>query len=203
MEYLSNWLSQQNPWEWLAVLLAIAYLWLIIKERIEAWYCAFVSTAIYTVLFWQVSLPMESALNVYYMAMAIYGWWQWRCGGKAHSGMQVHTWPWQKHTLCCALIALFTVISGSLLSANTEAAHPYVDSFTTWASVVTTYLVTQKILANWLYWVVINSVSIWLYVDRGLHPTALLFGGYVVMSVVGYLRWRNALRKQTPRMDPL
>lgn len=71
-----TWISNQNGWEWLAMALAIAYLWLIIKERIEAWYCAFASTAIYTVIFWQVSLLMESLLNIYYMAMAIYGWWQ-------------------------------------------------------------------------------------------------------------------------------
>lgn len=200
MELIQNWLAQQNGWEWLALGLAIAYLWLIIKERIEAWYCAFLSTAIYTVLFWQVSLLMESALNIYYMAMAIYGWWQWQFGGGRNQGVTVHVWPWQKHSICIGLILLCTSASGWLLSHHTQAAHPFIDSFTTWAAVFTTYLVTQKVLANWLYWIVINSLSVWLYLDRGLYPTSALFMGYVGMSVVGYYRWRKVLYEQRQRV---
>lgn len=196
MEPISNWLSQQNPWEWLAMVLAIAYLWLIIKERIEAWYCALASTAIYTILFWHVSLLMESALNVYYMAMAVYGWWLWQFGGDNQKGVAVQVWPWQKHALCITLIFTCTASSGWLLSHNTQAAHPYIDSFTTWAAVLTTYLVAQKILANWLYWIVINSISVWLYIDRGLYPTSILFIGYVAMSFVGYYRWRKVYNSQ-------
>ncbi len=171
--------------------LAIAYLWLIIKERIEAWYCAFLSTALYTAIFWQVSLVMESALNIYYMGMAVYGWWQWRHGGDNDQGVVVHSWPWQQHLLWLLLIIAITTISGWWLASNTDAAHPYVDSFTTWAAVFTTYLVAQKILENWLYWIVINTISVWLYLDRGLYPTSILFVWYVGMSVVGYYRWRQ------------
>jgi nicotinamide mononucleotide transporter len=93
-----------------------------------------------------------------------------------------------------AIIALLTVISGYLLSENSSAAWPYVDSFTTWASVLTTYLVTQKYLQSWLYWVVIDAVSIPLYIDRGLTLTALLFVFYVVIAVFGYFKWRQHLR---------
>lgn len=183
--------------------LAIAYLWLIIKERIEAWYCAFLSTAIYTAIFWQVSLLMESLLNIYYMAMAIYGWWQWRHGGQDEQGVAVHTWPWQRHLAWLLLIAAVTTISGWWLSNNTEAARPYVDSFTTWAAVFTTYLVAQKVLANWLYWIVINSVSVWLYLDRDLYPTSILFIWYIGMSVVGYYRWRSVLAQQNQYKTPM
>ena len=76
--------SSMSPWEAIAVVFAMAYLLLAVKENILCWLFAFMSTAIYTVLFWDVSLLMESALNVYYMAMAIYGWYQWTHGG--HNG---------------------------------------------------------------------------------------------------------------------
>ena len=87
------------------------------------------------------------------------------------------------------------LVSGWLLSQHTSAAWPYVDSFTTWASVFTTYLVARKYLQNWLYWIVIDAVSVPLYIERGLSLTALLFAAYIVIAVLGYISWRNHYHK--------
>ncbi|MEZ0123175.1 MAG: nicotinamide riboside transporter PnuC [Candidatus Reddybacter sp.] len=189
-----------SVWELLAVLLAIAYLLLALRENSLCWYCALASTAIYIGLFWDVSLLMESALNVYYMAMAVYGWWQWR---ERHSDdsnpiaqksvITIRAWPLLNHLLAWGFIAVLTVVSGSLLANNTTAALPYLDSFTTWGSVLTTWMVTRKILENWLYWIVIDSVSIVLYIDRGLYLTSLLFVAYVIIVVFGYFTWRKRM----------
>ena len=184
-------LLQSSPWEMLAVILAITYLLLAMKESLWCWYCAFVSSGIYTVLFWDVSLLMESALNVFYVVMAVYGWWQWKFGGTQHHGIVIHRWRLNTHLLVFTLIGLITVVSGDLFTENTRAAWPYVDAFTTWASVITTWMVARKVLENWLYWVVIDSVSIFLYLDRGLYLTALLFAAYVVIAIFGFLNWRQ------------
>lgn len=180
-----------SPWEVLAVILAISYLVLATRENSLCWYCAFISTAIYTALFWNVNLLMDSALNVYYMAMAVFGWHQWQRGGESHSGVTIKTLSSHRHFEIIALIAILSAISGYLLSANTTAAWPYVDSFTTWASVITTFLVVKKILENWLYWIVIDAVSIPLYIERGLHLTALLFAAYLVIAAIGFIMWRQ------------
>ena len=87
---LSAW-QAMSPWEMAAVVFAIAYLLLAVRENILCWAFAFISTAIYTVLFWDVSLLMESALNVYYMAMAVYGYHQWTRGGS--NGGADRRWP--------------------------------------------------------------------------------------------------------------
>ena len=181
-----------------AVVFALAYLLLAVRENVLCWLFAFLSTGIYTVLFWDVSLLMESALNVYYMAMAVYGWQQWTRGGASADG-QAHTLSVQsmstlQHLLVIATIAILTAASGYLLGEHSSAVWPYVDSFTTWASVITTYLVARKYLQNWLYWIVIDTVSIPLYIDRGLHLTALLFVAYVVIAVIGYFKWRDHFR---------
>jgi len=194
-----------SVWELLAVLLAIAYLLLALRENSLCWYCALASTAIYTGLFWDVSLLMESGLNVYYMAMAVYGWWQWR-GSKGadsnamtqKSAIAISSWPLQNHLLAWAVIAALTLVSGSLLTNNTSAALPYLDSFTTWGSVLTTWMVTRKILENWLYWILIDSVSIFLYIDRGLHLTSLLFAAYVIIVVFGFFAWRRRMSVDEP-----
>ena len=177
--------------ETLAVALGISYLLLAMCENSLCWYCAFFSTAIYVYIFGDVSLYMESALNVYYMGMAVYGWLQWQKGGANHSGVEIVRWTAKHHIICILVILIASVISGYLLSVNTDARLPYLDSFTTWASVLTTVMVARKLLENWLYWIVINSVSIYLYIDRDLDQTAAMFTLYLVLSVLGYVAWKK------------
>ena len=177
--------------ETLAVALGLSYLLLAMRENSLCWYCAFFSTAIYVYIFGDVSLYMESALNVYYMGMAVYGWLQWQNGGANHSGVEIVRWTAKHHIVCILVILIASVISGYLLSVNTDARLPYLDSFTTWASVLTTVMVARKVLENWLYWIVINSVSIYLYIDRDLDQTAAMFTLYLVLSVLGYVAWKK------------
>ena len=182
-----DWLNLET----LAVALGISYLLLAMRENSLCWYCAFFSTAIYVYIFGDVSLYMESALNVYYMGMAVYGWLQWQKGGANHSGVEIVRWTAKHHIICVLVILIASVISGYLLSVNTDARLPYLDSFTTWASVLTTVMVARKVLENWLYWIVINSVSIYLYIDRDLDQTAAMFTLYLVLSVLGYVVWKK------------
>lgn len=182
--------------ETVAVVLSIAYLVLAMRENSLCWCCAFFSTAIYVVIFGDVSLYMESALNIYYMAMAIYGWYQWRRGGPGNQGVALSVWSARQHFFAIGSIALATVISGYMLTETTEARLPYIDSFTTWASILTTVMVARKVLENWLYWIVINSVSIFLYLDRELYQTAAMFVLYLVLATIGYFAWRKNYLEQ-------
>ncbi len=186
-----------SVWEGVAALLAIAYVILAINERIECWYAALGSTMIYTVLFWNVNLLMESGLQVYYIGMAVYGWFQWRRHSPGVDKLKIRMLAISTHVWIILGVAVMTLVSGYLLTKNTNAALPYLDSFTTWASVVTTYLVAKKVLENWLYWIVIDVVSIFLYVDRGMLFTAVLFVIYTGMAVIGYWKWRKSFSGQS------
>ena len=178
-------------WEVPAVVLAILYLVLAARENIWCWGAAFVSTAIYIYVFFDVNLFLESALQIYYLAMAVYGWYQWRQPTDQSATLPISTWSLKRHVVVIAVTGSIVVTSGYLLSKNTSAALPYADAFTTWYAVVTTYMVTKKILENWGYWFVIDSVSIYLYYSRGLYLTALLFIAYLVIIVFGYLKWKK------------
>ena len=178
--------------ETLAVVLGIGYLVLAMRENSLCWYCAFFSTALYVWIFGDVDLYMESALNVYYMGMAIYGWSQWQRGGVDKTGVKIIRWTLKQHSIGVIGIFTISVISGYLLSKNTSAQLPYLDSFTTWGSVFTTVMVARKVLENWLYWIVINAVSIYLYIDRGLDQTAAMFALYLVLATLGFYAWKKA-----------
>lgn len=186
-----------SGWEVIAVVLAIAYLLLAMKESLWCWYAAFISTAIFTGLFWDASLLMESGLQIYYLGMAVFGWYQWRSRStsETHSSLQIHSWNWQQHLSALALVIGLSLVSGFLLTNHTQAAWPFLDSFTTWGSVVTTYMVTRKVLENWLYWLVIDGISIVLYWDRELYLTAILFIAYLFICIFGFFEWRQQLRR--------
>ncbi len=177
------------------MVLAIAYLLLAIRQNIWCWAAAFVSTAIYLVLMYRALLYMESALQVFYLGMAVYGWYQWRHGSGPNHTLRVSRWPPARHVVAIVAVLLATLISGRLLDEFSTAALPYIDSFTTWGAIVATFMVTRKILENWLYWFVIDGVSIYLYVNRELYLTALLFAGYLVLIVIGYRAWRKDLQE--------
>jgi nicotinamide mononucleotide transporter len=172
-----------------AVVFAIAYLILAVRENILCWFAAGISTVIFLAIFWDVKLYMESGLQVYYLAMAAFGLHQWRQVGDGSTSLQVSMWSMRKHLVALALIAMLTLISGYLLNSGTDAKLPYLDSFTTWASVVTTVMVARKVLENWIYWLVIDSVSIYLYIDRELYFTAILFAVYIVIIFFGWFSW--------------
>ena len=173
-----------------AVIFALLYLFLAMKQNIACWYAAFISTLIYIIIYWDVSLYMESLLNFYYLLMAIYGWINWNKKSQIDKNYVI-SWSYQNHIVVILLILILTVISGFSLQ-KTDAVYPYLDSFTTWAAVITTFMVAQKILSNWIFWIIINSVAIFLNFDRELYLTVILLMTYQVMSIYGYYQWRKS-----------
>lgn len=198
-ERLAAQAASMSPVEALAVALAIAYLILAVRQSIWCWPCAFVSTALYIWLFHDASLFMESALNGFYLLMAVYGWYEWRYGGARHAGLPVTVWPVLRHVTALAAIGVLSIASGYWLAENTAAAFPYLDSLTTWSAVWATFLVARKVLENWLYWFLIDALSVYLYFSRGLPLTALLFCFYLVLIPIGFLAWsKDYARRRQP-----
>ena len=137
---------------------------------------------------------METVLQLFYLAMAAYGWYQWRQHGQDSEALQVRTWPLSYHLFAIVSVLVLVFVSGHLLSQYSDAALPHLDSFTTWGAVIATFMVTRKILENWVYWFVIDAVSIGLYLNRGLLLTASLFVFYLVLIVLGYRSWRASMQ---------
>ncbi|MFC1696570.1 nicotinamide riboside transporter PnuC [Pseudomonadota bacterium] len=188
-------MTELQLWEVLAVLLAVVYLVLAIRQNIWCWAAAAVSTLLYLFIMYRASLYMESALQIFYLAMAAYGWYEWRHGGAGGEELQVTTWPMRYHLFALAAVFGLVLISGELLTRYSAAALPFLDSFTTWGAVVATFMVARKILENWIYWFVIDAVSIGLYLSRELYFTAALFAAYLVMIVIGYRKWRGSMQE--------
>ena len=171
-----------------AVLLAVAYLLLAIRQNSYCWFAAFFSSLLYLWIFFDARLYMESVLQIFYAVMAIFGWQQWRRGGLDGSGVAIVTWSLRQHVFVITGVLSVSALVGWIMS-TTAAVFPFLDSFTTVAAIVTTYMVARKVLENWAYWFVIDSLSVYLYLSRELYLTAALFCVYLIMIVVGFRLW--------------
>ncbi len=180
-----------SMWEIYAVIFALGYLVLAIRQNIWCWVCGFISTSIYLVLFWRVSLLSESLLQIFYLVLSVYGWYQW-LGGRAHIEKKIIIWPLKKHVIVILLTGLIALIVGYLMDVYTGAKSPYLDAATSCFAIVTTYMVTLKVLENWVYWIVIDTASLYLYSSRQLYLTVLLFVLYIILSFLGYRVWKRS-----------
>jgi nicotinamide mononucleotide transporter len=196
MEKLVSQLLATSPWEAAAALIGLAYLLLAVRRNLLCWLCAFVSTSIYLVLFAQVRWYMQSLLQVFYLAMAVYGFIDWRKGRTAEGEVVIRSWPPVWHAPVAVAVVAASAVNGWLLAHYTDAAAPYVDSFITWGSVVTTWMVARRVIENWLYWVVVDSIAAWLYFSQGLLATTLLFVIYLGVVIHGYFVWRREQAQQ-------
>lgn len=188
IDVLTEQVAATSIWETIAVLLALGYVWLAARQNIWCWLCALVSTGIYSYLFWEVSLPFHTLLNVYYLVMALYGWSQWRKVQHEPDSIQRKSWQW--HVGC--IVAMILIGQGVIWLVGDQLEQRFVvlDAYISLFSVFTTILVAHKVLENWLYWMVINSFAAYLYFATGLLLTSLLFGLYVVFSVYGFIKWK-------------
>ncbi|MCL5049022.1 MAG: nicotinamide riboside transporter PnuC [Firmicutes bacterium] len=211
MQTLIDMLALTSGWELVAVALAVAYLLLAIWQSLWCWPAAAISASIYTYLFIHAGLLMESMLQVFYVVMAGYGYWRWSRAqrpmivGSVETNpptLPVASQPLMWHARWVVVLALISVVIGLLLSRYTSAQMVWLDTPTTVFSLFATFLVARKVLQNWLYWIVIDLTYVGLFWVKGFYPTAILFGFYTLMAVIGYLRWRQDYQQQGVDVEP-
>ncbi|MCF6225604.1 MAG: nicotinamide riboside transporter PnuC [Xanthomonadales bacterium] len=197
LEQLIDAMLALSGWEVLASLLGVVYVLLAAKASQWCWPLAFVSTLIYTLLFWQGQLPMQALLNFYYMAMAIYGYLVWRKHGNVEDNVAISSWSWPRQVVFLLVGTLIAILVARYLEASGNSQSPYLDAGVTVFSVLNTYLLTRKILQNWLYWVIIDAAAIVLYIQTGYYATVVMYAVYLVLAIVGYVAWLRLYRQPT------
>lgn len=175
-----------------AVLLGLVYVVLAARGSRWCWPAGGCSAALLAVLSWQAQLPMQAILQVGYVAMALYGWRRWSVPATARPGW----WPWTHHVIAIFAALLLCVPVTLILRQQLSSASPWIDSGTTLLSLVATWLTARMRIESWLYWIAIDAALAWLYAAQGLRATALLFGVYLFVAVVGLVSWLKLYRSQ-------
>ena len=192
-----------NPVELVAVAFGLVSVYLAAREHIISWPTAIVNVAIFFVLFWQAKLYADAVLQLIYLALSAYGWYEWRFGGAQHSRLQVSR-ATRKHWL--VLVPLFVVGGlglGALLARYTDSPVPYFDALLTAASLVAQWMMTRKLLENWAIWIAADLVYVPLFTRRGLPLTAVQYAVFLRRAAIGWNGRRQSLRAQAPAGPPV
>lgn len=179
-----------------ATILALAYVILALKQSIWCWPAALLSTLLFTHVMWDSALLSDALLHLYYAGMAIYGWWRWQKLTQQSGEQPVFEWHWQRHAWLIVITALLGLVLGYVMANYTHADFAWIDAQTTAFSLVATWLVAKKLVSNWLYWVVIDAVCIFVYAQKHLYFLTVLFMLYTVIAAVGFFVWRSHYRRQ-------
>jgi len=169
----------------------LLYVLLLIRERISCWAFGIIGSLLSVCLFIDARLYSESVLYLFYAAMAVWGWLRWH-RREAVADNPVTRWQLAQHLRAIVVAALLALGLGFSLHFYSDAERPLFDAFTTVFSFLGTYLQINKVLESWLYWIILNVASVWLYLDSGLAVYAALMVFYALLSVSGYLQWRRS-----------
>ncbi len=187
-----------NPVELVAVAFGLLSVYLAAREHIISWPTAIVNVAIFFVLFWRAKLYADAVLQLVYLVLSVYGWYEWRFGGAQHSRLQVSR-ATRRHWL--VIVPLFLVGGvglGALLARYTDSPVPYFDALLTAASLVAQWMMTRKLLENWVIWIAADLVYVPLFIQRGLPLTAVQYAVFLLLAALGWHGWRQSLRAQAP-----
>lgn len=181
-----------SPLEIVGTLFGFANIVLLIRRSVWNFPAAMVMVSCIAVVLFEAKLYAEAGLQVFFFAVNIYGWWLWaRAGGMQHA-VQVGWMGWPARIGWIAATAAVSLALGWALSRYTDAAVPMVDSAVAGMSVSAQFLLSFRRIENWIVWIVIDVVSIWLYISRDLDLLAVLYVAFLVLSVLGLREWQKA-----------
>lgn len=186
-------LRAASPLEHLALLAGLGYALLAVRRDRRAWVFGALSSGLLAWLAAGAALPLQAMLQTLYVLMAVYGFVRWSRESASAGALNVRRWSVRAHVLSVLVIMLLTLLMAPTLGRLTGAAWPYLDTLVTGLSLLATWLTARAVLENWLYWFVVNLLSMFLYGSQGLVFVSLLYVVYFVIAIAGWRSWRRTL----------
>ncbi|HMR44486.1 MAG TPA: nicotinamide riboside transporter PnuC [Saprospiraceae bacterium] len=195
--------SIQTAWQNLhwsetwAVIFGVLYVVLAARESVWCWFWGILSCSLWAWAAYKIyDLYIDALLQLFYVGVSFAGIWQWLRGGESKKELRISSLKIREHFLWIGLGLGLTFPTGYFFDNYTQAAATYPDAFTTIFSVIATFMVVQKKLENWLYWLAINATYVWLYSSRGSWLFTALFILYFFIAIFGYREWKKIMRME-------
>ncbi|MCL2028196.1 MAG: nicotinamide riboside transporter PnuC [Bacteroidales bacterium] len=181
-----------------AVITGLLYVYLEIKQNKIMWIVGFVSSLVFVYVLFEAKIYANMGIYVYYVLISVYGYWKWM-GDKIDTSSSAHRLPVTGYRLpiltLVVISLLLSAIIGYVLANFTDSPVPYYDGLVAGFSAVATWMLTQKIIQHWYFWIGINIFCVPLYASQGLYFTAFMFLVYFIMSIIGLKEWKKDLQK--------
>lgn len=188
--------------EYFGVLTGLLYLFLEIKQHRAMWIVGFLTSLVYVFVFFFAKIYADMGLNLYYVTISLYGFWKWTRKQEQPHSVQKDPDPASevilyRHTtfrlltgICLSILVLYALLY-YFLHIFTDSPIPAGDAFTTAVGIVATWMLARRIIEHWIFWIVVNCVSVYLYYLRGLYPTMFLYICYAVLAAAGLYTWKK------------
>lgn len=187
--------------EWVAAGLGVINIALLVFRSVWNFPFGIAMVALYIFVFLEKKLYAESGLQVFFILAQGWGWWMWLKVGDDDNRVPVRWLDWRSRAVWIAVTAAVSLNLGAAMHRFTDAAMPFADSAIAGASVTAQILLAFRRIENWVLWIAIDIAAILLYINRELYPTAGLYGGFLVMSLIGLKEW-IAAEKQARGLQP-
>lgn len=193
-----NWLLSL---EIISTITGITCVWLQTKEKILAWPFGIVSVALAAIIFGYNKLYSDLILHVVFLFLNIYGWIIWSRISPSDINRPVEYLTNTSKIIYLGVIGISSYLWGWIMASTTDADLPYFDSFTTVGSLIAQYLLSRKVLFNWLLWIMVDVVAVNVYLYKGLYFFGALFAVYLILCIKGYISWKSTSEETMYRDD--
>lgn len=183
-----------NKLELIAAIVGALSVWLSVRQNIWSWPTAIVNVVLYTLVFYEAKLYADMGLQVIYAVLSVYGWYEWLYGGEGRTELHVTRTGPRLGVLLGAIALLGSAVLGTLLHHETDAALPYMDAALSSTSLVAQWMMTRKLLENWLVWIAVDVLYVGMFIFKELYLTAGLYAVFLALAVRGYIDWRRSMR---------
>ncbi len=182
-----------SPLELVAAVTGAVSVWLSVRQNIWSWPTAIVNVVLYAIVFYDARLYADMGLQVVYAVLSVYGWYEWLYGGEGRTVLRVTRTSPRIAAVLTLIAAAGSALLGTLLHRATDAALPFMDSFLSSTSLVAQWMMTKKLLENWLVWIAVDVLYVGMFLFKGLYVTAGLYAVFLALAVRGYLDWRRSM----------
>lgn len=176
--------------DWVATTTALIYVVLAARGNIWCWFWGIISCSLWAYASYAFyGLYLDALLQVFYVVMAVVGWYEWSYGGKGGAAAPIRRLEWREQLGVVIIGSGLTFVFGYLFDEYTPAAATYWDAGTTVFSVLATFLLVRKVLDNWAYWIAVDAIYIGLYTSREAYLFALLMVVYTGIAAIALRDW--------------
>jgi nicotinamide mononucleotide transporter len=183
-----------NHLELVAAVVGAVSVWLSVRQNIWSWPTAIVNVVLYALVFYDAKLYADMGLQVIYAVLSVYGWYEWLYGGEGRTELRVTRTAPRLWAVLAGIAAAGSAVLGIVLHHETDAALPYMDATLSSTSLVAQWMMTRKLLENWLVWIAVDVLYVGMFIFKHLYLTAGLYAVFLALAVRGYVDWRRSMR---------
>lgn len=198
MTDLCAWLGANNSscMELVGFITGVLNVWLVTRENIWSWPIGVINAGFYAMVFVRVGLYSDTGLQVVYIVLSLYGWWYWWRGGPARAPLPVTRTSPRVWLVLAAIVLTTWLVLASVTSRIPGNALPYIDAALVSVSLVAMWMMTRKLLENWMLWIAADIVYVGLFYSRGLRLTAVLYAVFLVLAIIGLVQWKRSADRE-------